>query len=442
MIKQATSYFNKAGLDLTPTFELEISGKSAGGSGQLFESIRPLIAGVIFEDDERMSTQFTLDIINHADSSSGQPVDWGAVIDSKAFTEGNFVDLYMGYGSEQVFMDRVELAKWNPEFPEEGPSTFRVQGFDGRHRLQRSNRIKTKKKSKRKTFYKNRSDDQIVQQIADKYGFGVDADTPEVKRKAVQTVKGSKTVTRHVIPNRIQPVDLSDWEFLQKLAMLNRFDLWVDWSQSSGQFVIHFKKKKDAGAAGYEFQYNYNGNGSLLSASPDFSIKEQPTQVEILSFDRKTKTIYRSVIEETQPAENVSLAGGRVAPYRLKAERTLDIGARVRFRAFGQTIDAFSNRPFRSQKEAMSFVSQWLKDREAEATILTGRVVGLPTLRSRQIHKISGLGRRLDGFYRFTNVKHKQRPQDGIYHVEFVAHKVLSEDLVVRSPVTKKVSKR
>jgi hypothetical protein len=63
---------------------------------------------------------------------------------------------------------------------------------------------------------------------------------------------------------------------------------------------------------------------------------------------------------------------------------------------------------------------------------MQGTVIGIPTLRSRQIHQLAGLGARLDGFYRFTNVKHKMAAGEP-YVCEFTAHKILETDFARRA---------
>ena len=67
-------------------------------------------------------------------------------------------------------------------------------------------------------------------------------------------------------------------------------------------------------------------------------------------------------------------------------------------------------------------------------------VTGIETLKPRQIHELSGMGKRLDGIYRFTKIKHDLNP-GSIYSAEFVAHKVLSEK-IARRKATTKVRKR
>jgi hypothetical protein len=447
--------FSSFGDDIAPNFELQISGKDTSGATEIYEAIRPLVVGVTFEDDEEMSSLFELTVENQPDTGPGRPVDWRAVIDSRAFAEGNAIDLWMGYGSSMTFMDRAEIVKWLPTFPETGPASFRIKGFDGRHRMMEENRSqqtsesgartvrkdpatlesvvttktsqtsRTTSKRKRKTFYKNLEDELIVIKVAEKYdNFWVEFDIPESRRRTVhRRVTGGATRTQHVIPTRVQSPDVTDWQFLRRLAKINGFDLWVDWSLEFEQWTVHFKRRDETGAAGYAFEYN-GADGSLLSAEPDFSIKDQSTDVEVLVFDKKKRKVERTVISGAKKAEEVQLSGARIAPGQLKAQKEIAEGASVRFTAFGQSFEAFSDRPFSSRKQAETFVQNLLRERERDFLIVQGKVVGTPDLRARQFHELRGLGKRLDGLYRFTNVRHMMQP-GAAYTCEFTAHKVL-----------------
>ena len=155
----------------------------------------------------------------------------------------------------------------------------------------------------------------------------------------------------------------------------------------------------------------------------------------MLVYDRRKRAIERTIITDQSMAEDVKL-GGRVARGQMTAKKSIEVGARVRFSAFGQVHEAFSDKPFRTKKQAAAYVRNWLREKERDFLILSGTVVGVPSLRSRQIHEIEGLGARLDGLYRFVNVKHCMTPGQ-LYHCEFTAHKVLSTEIARRALTTK-----
>jgi hypothetical protein len=77
-----------------------------------------------------------------------------------------------------------------------------------------------------------------------------------------------------------------------------------------------------------------------------------------------------------------------------------------------------------------------LKDREDDFLLLRGKVVGVEDLAPRQIHEFVGMSTRLDGFYRFTQVKHSEEPGQ-IYSCSFLAHKILTQPLTRRKATTK-----
>lgn len=431
MARLPISRFTALGDDLIPDFTLSIEGQSAGKAKQLFEAVRPLIESVSIEYDEEMSTLFELTIINQPEEpvpnvgGFGTPVNWSAVIDSRVFQEGNNIDLFMGYAGVHRFMGRTQIVKWLPEFGPDGPTTFTIKGFDGRHAMAAGNQFKVGKKigaatsstrkRKRKTFYKE-SDDQIVKRIAEKYGYGADVDPVEKRAKG----------------SRPHESGVSDWEFLRKLASINRFDLSVDFDDAKKQYVVRFKQRKDIGVP--EYQFTYNGkDGALISASPDFQIKDQKTDVEVLVFDKKRRKIERTIVGDSVAAEDVKLGRAGVGNFQVK--KTLSLGARVRFSAFGQTFEAFSGKPFKSKQDAQRFVQNFLRENERELLTLQGEVIGIETLRPRQVHQIAGLSRRIDGIYRFTNVKHLMRPGQP-YICEFTAYKVLGTDIARRKPTT------
>jgi phage protein D len=432
------------GADIAPNFDLTISGRDASESTQLFNAIRPLIASITYEEDEQLASKLEIQVINQPEAQLGRTINWQAVVDSKAFAEGNYIDLWIGYSDKRQYMGRTEITEWLPVFPEDGPAQFTVIGLDARHRMMKGNQLKLKqhtktgtkktRKSKRKTAYSGLADEQIVKKVADKYGMIVEVDATITKQHTQLSRSATGAVTkRTAFPIRVQQSGVTDWQFLLRLAQINRFDLWVDYDMTKRQWVLHFKQRMDAGQA--DFQFNYNGkDGSLISAEPSFTIQDQSTDVEILSHDRRNKRIERSVITEATPSENVNFASATQGNFQAKTE--IGKGARVRFSAFGQVFEAFADKPFRSKAEAETFVKNWLKERERDLLILRGKTVGVETLRPRQIHEFVGMGVRLDGLYRLTQTRHIQVP-GSLYATEIMGHKVLSQEIARRKPTTK-----
>jgi hypothetical protein len=441
MAKRVDSRFISLGADIAPDFDISISGKDTGTGSQLFEAIRPLIKSVIYEEDEDMSSMLTINVINQPEIKLGYGVNWNAVLDSKAFQEGNFIDLFMGYGGVRGYQGRTEIVGWLPIFPSEGIGSFQIKAYDARHRMTIGNKPNKGKlnNKKRKVAYRNMSDEMIVKKVAIKYGYASNTDATEHKKhsRVIVRAAGGKAIKKSFLPTRVQSADTTDWQFLKRLAAINRFDLWVDYNLSKRQFVINFKKRLDTGSPIYEFTYN-GKDGSLIEATPEFAVDDQSTDVEVLFFDRRKRNIELTQVSDRKLAERVKLTTAK--PGDLEVKKTMAKGARVRFTAFGQTIEAFSDKPFRSRGDAETFVKHWLKERERDLMILKGRVVGVETLRPRQFHIFGGMSKRADGIYRLTQVKKVMTP-GSIFNCEFLAHKVISQQITVK-PKSKARRKR
>lgn len=483
------------GEELSPGFDLLVEGKDAGASGPVFEGLRPLISGVSYEEDEEMAALFELRVASQPDVrlGEGSASDWWAVIDCKAFQEGNCVDLFMGYAGVKQYMGRVEIVDWLPRGGPQGTGELTVKGYDGRHRMMAGNQFKAKSAKepsagrastrgrvtlqgkpaagtkgaaqKQRHVFRAMTDDAIVKKVAAKYGFAADCDPPDrglgskypggkvgttyaggaaVSAKYLQAVAATlpaelapailaPTKRGNRLPSRIQTAEQTDWQFLQKLAAINRFDLWVDFDLLASRWVVHFKRRQDVGNPILTFTYN-GQDGSLIEWEGDLSVKDQSNTAEVVYFDRKTRTIQLTKIEDQSTGENLSYR--TATPGSFVAKRTAGAGARVRFTAFGQTLEAVSSKPFRSQKDAEAFVKDWMRERERDLVVLKGKVVGVESLRPRQVHEFLGMSARLDGLYRLTQVKHVMYSGQP-YTAEFVAHKVLSEEITRRKPTTR-----
>ena len=196
----------------------------------------------------------------------------------------------------------------------------------------------------------------------------------------------------------------------------------------------------------YEFVYSDSGDGSLLSAEPEFVITDQPTDVEVLYFDRATKRIASQKTgvfgrntnsDKVVISEDVKLYSKHWASTKAKARKPISgAGSRVRFTAFGQVLECFTNRPFGSKKQAQAFVERYLRTRERDFLILHGKIIGIPDVRVRQVHMFRGMSKRLDGAYRLTNVKHELSPGSNLYTIEFVAFKAVKAGELKRKKVS------
>ena len=124
--------------DVVPRFRLNISGLTADGTEELHPGIEQLIQGIVWEEDIDGASMLTIDIAIPDKQEIGKPTESGLSVDSKVFSEGNVVEVFIGYGDELTFMGRAEIVKWLPTFPESGFPTLQLKAFDARHRMSKN----------------------------------------------------------------------------------------------------------------------------------------------------------------------------------------------------------------------------------------------------------------------------------------------------------------
>lgn len=403
----------KPGDRLAPSLIVYIHKRGSKESFNV-ELLKQHLTEIRIEEDVKMASQMTLQLSNPN----------YIVSDSEMLNEGNHVDVQMGYSYSTYFGGRrFDLVKSMPNFPRDDMPTLTVKGWDGRHKMLKGDHlpkkirgaIQKRFKAVRRSF-KNKRDDQIVEAIADHYGYAIDLDQTEGKR------------------TRVKKSETSDWEFILRLAALNNFEAWVDYEDGVG-WVLHFRAKVLKPKFWYIFEYQEGKSeeekGYLLEAQLELEMTKQSTDVEVLSYDRRLRKVNTSELSETKEVVVGSIRGGLKGGKILEA---VDYGSKVRFSAFGRTMEVISDKPFKSKKDAKKFVKNYLRERENDFITATGTIVGVEFLKPRQVHYLDGLGEKYSGFYYFDQVTHIYA-KDGPYETEFVAHRVTREQAKIHRKV-------
>lgn len=399
----------KPGDLLAPAYRLQIFKR--GTKKQFPEGILDEhILSLKLEGDVKMATKLEMELANPGH----------IVSDSEYLEEGNEVEASFGYAFQTFFQGgRVQLVKSLPTFPRDDVPTFVVKGYDARHTMALGKKlpkhVQKKKQRRWKTApsrFPTMRDDQVITKLADHYKMAVDVDRTE----------GKKT--------RVRKKDTSPWEFILKLAKLNGFHAWVDWDDTHG-WTLHFRKIEIRPSKYYTLHWKEKGAGEILEASVELEATKQATDVEVLAFDRNVRKVATVALSEDKELRTISarsrLKGGNV--FALE-----ESGARVRFTAFGRTMEIISDRPFKSQKEAKKYAETWINEREADFIICTGTLIGIENIRERQIHKLVGLGKKYSGFYMFDQVTQNWQ-KGGVYETPFVAHRVMPDAMKVKRKV-------
>ena len=199
------------------------------------------------------------------------------------FTEGTMVEIAMGYVGNTKVLITGEVTAVTADFPDDGPASFEVQGFDLAHRLQRG------------TIYclwggpgpsDAKTDSEIVSKIAQKAGLNPVVDTTGLRSRA------------------ITQSNVDDLTFIKELARLNNFFLWTDGEN------LHFAKQlPDSGSVKLE------RGKSLMSFSGRLSTAGQVMSVEVRRWAPSQKqqfsgTAQRSDISRLSANGQKQLAAG------------------------------------------------------------------------------------------------------------------------------------
>ena len=172
-----------------PRFSIRISGQT------LPPDITNQVLSVSCDIDLDMASMFHF-VVRNANNQ---------LIDSPLFDMGNNVEISMGYGNDLQPIMLGEITSVEPSFPESGPPTLRISGYDKSYKLRHN-------QPDRKPF-QNTTDSAIAEQIAEEAGL-----IPIVDNSPIFHAKQLKQSS-------------SDMAFLKERARANFFDVYVNWDK-------------------------------------------------------------------------------------------------------------------------------------------------------------------------------------------------------------------
>jgi hypothetical protein len=452
------------GEDLAPCFALRVEGTEL--TGDLTKSI----LSVEYESALDIADMCRVVVANPGfallDSIAGPDM-----VCHKAFQPGNYLDLYMGYGNADTYMGRTIISRHLPHYPASGVPTLTFNAYDlsqllmnmegglqggdapitvstqwdsaeGFDKPQRDKPVGTAGRA-----WPDKKHHEIVQQIARDWHIDADIDEAVVKKESEEGT------------GIIQPKGVSDYKFLKMLANINDFEMWVDYSLASKRWVLHWKTPQRIQRSAHIFKYRDGDDSTIIDFSPDYGIRDTITEISVLAWD-DSRHIWVSMgyLEGPMGQDPVWRPGGgrrdRIEakvgrPSTTSAERDSFMGlpgdassdastteslilenlhsGKFRLAAAGVAIDIIPDKPFESIADCAAFARRWFMQRRDHFMVVRGTLIGLETLRARQVHTFQGLGPRMSGQYYFIAVKHIMTSGRGIpYKCEFVARKVIS----------------
>lgn len=272
-------------------------------------------------------------------------------------TEGAQIEIHLGYVNRTRKLIAGKISSLTADFPNSGPPTLQVDGFDALHDLTRGT---TYRKFEGSTPGSGPPDSQIVSDIASEVGLDVALDTT-LERRDVR-------VQNHV----------TNLAFLEELASANGYLLWVE----DGK--LHFARERSTPST-----LRLAWGRTLLSFSPRLSTAGQVNAVEVRGWDPVQNQSYSARVERSGAAGDLAATG----------QRQLARGAGGRSEIVVEDV------PVSSAKEAEAVAKRLLDEQEQALVTGSGTTVGHPDLRVGCVLELSGIGR-FDGRYRVTQATH------------------------------------
>ncbi len=321
-----------------PSFEVRLSGVT------LAADLSDQILSLVVETDLDLAGSFGIVLRNAGN----------ALLDSALLDLGKTVEIHLGYGNHLRPAILGEIAAIEPSFPQDGPPTIRVSGYDKSYKMRRA--------QPEPTEYVRMNDSAIAARIAVENGLIPVVDpTPSLPEKVTQVE--------------------SDMAFLKSRAQRYFFDVYVEWDR------LHFQFPRPQTAA-HVLEWGKN----LSSFTPRISSAGLAGLQVIRGYNQElAQAIYAAALAADLDLDNlVERLGG-------SAVELLQTLARKGIRK--HTID--------NPLDAAVLARSLLEDLLEGLYEGSGSCIGIPDLVAGNYVAIEGVGRRFGGTYRVRKVTHR-----------------------------------
>ncbi|MFF8942172.1 phage baseplate assembly protein V [Streptomyces sp. NPDC014864] len=286
------------------------------------------------------------------------------LLDSPLLDPGKTVEIHLGYGNDLVPAFLGEIAAVEPSFPQSGPPTVQVSGYDKSYRMRRG--------LPEPTEYTFVNDSVVAARIAVENGLVPVVDpTPGLKEKIVQVE--------------------SDMAFLKDRARRYHFDVYVEWDR------LHFQFPRPQTAA-----HVLERGRNLSSFSPRLSASAAAGLQAVRGYNQElAQTIHGLALAADLDVGGLTERLGSAA-----ADLVLALARKgIRRQVLDNPLDA--------KTLAESLLAELLEGMYEGS----GSCAGIPGLTAGQYIEIRGVGSRFSGTYRLRKVTH--RLDDSGFMTEF-----------------------
>jgi hypothetical protein len=390
--------------ELTPAYRITTNG------ADVQEDVTALVERVTFEDNSFIADMIEIDVILapdlDADPGAAVSRQYGPLLDSKLFAEGNYVSLFMGYGNDLIFMQRCRIQKWLPKFPESDKPTLKIKAFGVETELSTEMDEDNKQYRSFSGVPYSTMVERIIQWLSQKTGTPILTDIEPTSGNQTAAMAKGKT-----------PMD-----FIKRLSNLTGYDFYIEYDQDRQAFVAHWHPRRPNQDQQFELIYNQGEDTTLLSFDPQFATGDGLTSLEVISWDRKTNKVIRYSVEKTDKGVDVKVLPG-MSVDDLQIQDEVTSASEVIYTSFGDLRKTITTN-LTTLDAVKKFAEAEFENASNNMVTGKGRIIGSEVIRAKQKHILKGIGTRLSGEYLFDIVRHTIG-SDG-YMTEFDCRKLLA----------------
>lgn len=358
-----------------PCFSIRVSKPGATADSAERLDVRAKITSLTYEDDEKKPDKLTL-VVDNFDLKQFEQSTW---------RKGNLLHVSWGYPGAMAPEREctIKKTKGGPQLSVEAEGKESI--MDRRYKIR---------------HFENMTRSQVVKQIAEEYGFGVDR----------QDIEDSK-----VIYPQITQARLTDYQFCRDLSRRERFEFFADFDG------LHFHRRLIGQKPLRRFEYYTDpGRGDILS----WNIENEVDQTKPGSVTAQTRTpLDKEDVSET--ANDATVPRDGLAPVPEIFGKTEANDSTPAKPTEQETIDEATGEARIEQIATNLIVPSTQKTREAvqreahglytaaqiNAVQLTLVCIGDANIVAKSTIEVTGLGSVISGLYYVSSVKHEVTDQ-------------------------------
>jgi len=362
---------------LAPNFNLEIQGL------KMKSNLTQFIERVEYESAEGVIDMLKLSVLNPDFLFSEQ----------KLFLPGHELALWIGYGPELKWVGRAVIVNSKGNFPLDGMPTMDIVAYSYSHYMQEVRPdpdpppdVKPhggKGEEAKKTNWKQERLSNVVTMIAAKWMLIPDVDP-----------------TEEPLSNIYQPKEMSDFDMIKGMANLTGYYFWVD-GDEKGEWTLHFKHPDNiVQDRKIKLLYSQSG-GTLFNFETEILFKDTFTKIGLQQILSSGEMVVTSFVADKK------LGWPPIATdINEPAEGSLGTAQEVNMYIGEYSFRVYDGSRFKSLAALEYWGKQWFDKNKRNFVSGAGECVGIPDLRARQTHEISGLGTMFDGDWVLNKVRH------------------------------------